>query len=303
MQGPNQFDRLPRDVIIYMALTMELPELYKYCRLSTRFNQAVCNNPQFWENRLESTYGITKDMIRYSPRYGSNPKEYYEILRKMLLEAGDDLSKKLETAAQYGIFDLVVDILKSGENLDIDGAVVNALMTKRFDIAKYILEKSKNLDGKMLGFFLLWANNAEFAKYLIDKGADLKYNHMAMGHVGGSIVSIGDVDLLKYAMSKGLKIGFVYLPTAVHTGNLDMIKFILDNVPDDGVRSLYSQSLALIAASKMGSLDILKYLLDTGAISEEALRGWARSLGRVTIRKMSPDIREYLLQKRLIRVN
>ena len=68
----NEFDQLPNDVIISLALMMDLPEIINFCRSSKRFNRVVCDNYVFWMNKLNKEYPfINISIIR---------KEYYKKL-------------------------------------------------------------------------------------------------------------------------------------------------------------------------------------------------------------------------------
>jgi hypothetical protein len=41
------FSRLPNDVIVKMALTLELPEILRLCGTEKRFNKIICENKNF----------------------------------------------------------------------------------------------------------------------------------------------------------------------------------------------------------------------------------------------------------------
>ena len=43
---------LPRDVVIYMATKLNLPELYNLCLTNSKFNKLICSNEMFWMNKL-----------------------------------------------------------------------------------------------------------------------------------------------------------------------------------------------------------------------------------------------------------
>ncbi len=66
----DQFEKVPSDIIRYMALVMDLPELLSLCRTSKRFNREICENVGYWRERL------AKDFDTESP----NPKRLYEKL-------------------------------------------------------------------------------------------------------------------------------------------------------------------------------------------------------------------------------
>ena len=43
----SQFDRLPNDVIVYLAFDYDLPTIVAFCRSSKRFNKLICQNNNF----------------------------------------------------------------------------------------------------------------------------------------------------------------------------------------------------------------------------------------------------------------
>ncbi len=72
----NQFERLPPDVIIYMAMNMDLPEILSFCLLSKRFDGIICQNKDFWLHRLINDYEV--DVSEIPSHY--TPKMYYEYM-------------------------------------------------------------------------------------------------------------------------------------------------------------------------------------------------------------------------------
>ena len=94
---------LPRDVIITIALTMDLPEILSWCNTSKRFNDILCLNNTFWYNKLKHDYDIdykakyeVKLYVPVNPNvkigpfklvvreYG--PRKYYEYIRESLID-------------------------------------------------------------------------------------------------------------------------------------------------------------------------------------------------------------------------
>ena len=49
---------LPVDILIMIALDMGTIEALKICRLSSKFNNAICNNANFWRRKIEKEYEI-----------------------------------------------------------------------------------------------------------------------------------------------------------------------------------------------------------------------------------------------------
>ena len=44
---------LPREVLIHIALQMDIPEVLSFCRLSQRIKRKVCDQPYFWKLLLK----------------------------------------------------------------------------------------------------------------------------------------------------------------------------------------------------------------------------------------------------------
>jgi hypothetical protein len=99
------FDTLPDDLIIKIALSMDLGEISSLCQTSVKFNQVVCENKQYWMNKMIRDYGLYyndyKTLINDSRTlYYSlinNPKKVYE------LAINSDLNK-LIGAAVYSMY-------------------------------------------------------------------------------------------------------------------------------------------------------------------------------------------------------
>ena len=63
----NYFAKLPKDIIIYIALLLEKPDIISYCKTSKKFDDTICQNKQFWVQKLERDFGVdyykTKKLI------------------------------------------------------------------------------------------------------------------------------------------------------------------------------------------------------------------------------------------------
>ena len=68
---------LPRDIIVYMALTMDIPEILSLCETSQKFNNIVCENKNFWISKLYKDYQIEYTDIK---SVLSDPKTLYQLL-------------------------------------------------------------------------------------------------------------------------------------------------------------------------------------------------------------------------------
>ena len=78
----NYFTKLPKDIIIYIALLLEKPDIISYCNISKKFDDTVCQNKQFWVQKLQRDFGIDY----YKTNKLVSPRVYYDIgiLKKKL---------------------------------------------------------------------------------------------------------------------------------------------------------------------------------------------------------------------------
>ena len=67
-------EKLNRDLIIKLALELDLPSLTKLCQTSRRVNEIVCENNIFWQNK---TYKEYPDLIGKFPK-DTNYKRLYQ---------------------------------------------------------------------------------------------------------------------------------------------------------------------------------------------------------------------------------
>lgn len=74
----DKFSELPNDVLIYMALNMDMAEIISLCRLSSRFNLGVCENPTFWISKLKKEYNLDFSEVK---SIVGNPREFYQALK------------------------------------------------------------------------------------------------------------------------------------------------------------------------------------------------------------------------------
>ena len=71
----NYFAKLPKDIIIYIALLLDKPDIMSYCNISEKFNNAVCQNKQFWVKKLKRDFNTDY----YKTNKLTSPRGYYDI--------------------------------------------------------------------------------------------------------------------------------------------------------------------------------------------------------------------------------
>jgi len=101
---------LPKDVLILLALEMDIEYVINLCKTSSIFNQKICKNEHFWKNKLFKDYEIEEDLhdakdeylsirndLKNNPQdilsYGINTENYKLV--KASLEWGADPNIKI----------------------------------------------------------------------------------------------------------------------------------------------------------------------------------------------------------------
>ena len=97
-------ETLPVDVLVMMALDMDTIEALRLCQTSTKLNQAICNNPNFWRQKLIRDFNV-----RFDQRDVKILREYYRLLYRGYLQGY--WSDSYLTARANGYSDLL-NILK-----------------------------------------------------------------------------------------------------------------------------------------------------------------------------------------------
>ncbi len=140
-------ERLPNDMVIYLALTMDLPEVISLCKLSQKFNRLVCNNNIFWQSKLRKDYNVSvNDPKKAKQRY--KEINYY-------VKAMPTFDILLNNAASRGDVDLVRIALDRGADMYYSTrfspmAIIYALEYKRIDVIKYLLSRGAVSNGNII---------------------------------------------------------------------------------------------------------------------------------------------------------
>jgi len=72
---------VPKDILVKLALDLDLPDLLNLCQVNKQINQKICASKDFWKQKLWKDYNLTSE----------NPKAVYENLDKcnqLLLKGG-----------------------------------------------------------------------------------------------------------------------------------------------------------------------------------------------------------------------
>lgn len=157
MNEVNQFDKLPKDVIVFMALNYDLVAITAFCQTNSRFNQLVCQNNNFWLQKLQKDFGLGQDNINNhrnnakltNPLTNPTPRTYYLYIDRMMENEPNIL---YFLALSMGDLTLVKMALDRGADIqytqmginmfDIDLPLIIAYKNEYYDIANYLLEQN-----------------------------------------------------------------------------------------------------------------------------------------------------------------
>ena len=93
-------NRVPDDVIMYMALVMDIPAVLKFCNSSPRFNRIICNNQKYWMNKLLNDFPEDFDQETIW-RYGPDFKRYYRSYAYNTIKINVVIDQYNEYAGEY----------------------------------------------------------------------------------------------------------------------------------------------------------------------------------------------------------
>jgi hypothetical protein len=73
-------ENLNKDVLILLALELDYMDIFKFCDTSSKINNIVCKNNNFWRNKLY------KDYPNYDFQQKHNAENYKKIYQQMVIE-------------------------------------------------------------------------------------------------------------------------------------------------------------------------------------------------------------------------
>ena len=93
-------ENLHKDVLIMLALDLELTDLFNLCQTNKRFNTILCKNDNFWKQKYILLFGLE---YYQSQKIKNHKKEYLNLLFKtnknidfihnILLQIGEAITK------------------------------------------------------------------------------------------------------------------------------------------------------------------------------------------------------------------
>jgi hypothetical protein len=198
------WDHLPADVIIKFALDMDIREITNLCSVSKRFNKSICDNNDFWVNKLAVDYDMNY-LDFNNPRQRSyysvvdTPKEFYKKIHKI-----ENLDRQRDAYKYTGYNIKLIDyyLNKIGER---SSAMIEAGklsdVRQSIKVINHLHGLGESLDGAMNSAIV--TNNQYLMDYIEDvvKGTD-KYNDIIIAAAQGAAI-IGNVKLLNEILKKG----------------------------------------------------------------------------------------------------
>jgi hypothetical protein len=138
---------LPKDILIHLALEYDLPTVLSFCSTSKRMNEIICLNDNFWYNKIQKDFGLTRtEVLKRLRKSEQTPRKYYEeIYREINLYSS--INGFYSGAIAIGRLDLVKIALFKGANINYKSSetiylpLVRALIFKHDKIFDYLLEK------------------------------------------------------------------------------------------------------------------------------------------------------------------
>ena len=233
----NRFTKVPNDILIYMALSYDLPEILSLCRSSQRFNNIICLNQLFWMKKIANDFPIFRSTKMYQNipmKYKLNKvfdyKSYYKYIITKL--RNENYNQLLIDSSKNDDMILVKLSLEKGADIHVNNNEPLKVAGKNghFNIIKFLVENGANVQDDVLGS-AIWRGNLDIVKYLVNHGADVHERN----------------DLT--------------LAWASSSGNLNIVKYLLDH----GVDIHANDDMAISWASSQGHLNVVKYLVSRGA--------------------------------------
>ncbi len=173
---PETLSKLPRDMIVYIALNMDLPEILNLCQTNTRLNETICKNRNFWIQRLLQDYNLEylKAVVN-----NESPRDFYIRINKIYTDSTPN--SRLSVFAVYGSLYLVERAISEGANYYFIG-VAEASKKNHKEIVMYLLKQlqlkgdfHRNIYEEVLNNGMIWAidnNNIDLADNLLEIGGN-----------------------------------------------------------------------------------------------------------------------------------
>lgn len=190
-------EELPIDVINYLAIDMNISDVINLCKTSKKFQDNICNNKNYWINRLKRDYDIA-----YEQSFG-DPKTLYIDVKKYFSKLNQiyDINKILEIAAENGNINMIrIAIIKGADvnRYELEYPMFNEKMIELF--YKNVTESPEAITNAVLG------GHVESLKYLLPL-LKRQLTKKQLNNLLGLAVEYGGIKMVRYLM-EDMKIKF-----------------------------------------------------------------------------------------------
>lgn len=289
--------------VIRAAINSYIPSLRKYFNVEAAKPEDI-DFPEFVKLYDEHVYNSCKEGQHdclYKFAEEGNIRAIRTILNKVDpgWELDTNIFNALKPAVRNGYFDIVVALVKKLDpDLDVgmkeeefSNLLYIAAYTNNIKIINYFIEQGAGLYAGLVG--AAEGNHHDLMDYFFSK-IDDKYN--GWQSVLNGAASGGHLDLVKQALKVLTKVQNKEtlfdiksilnhsLVNASKLGHLDVVKFLIEHGATDPFNA------GLIHAAKAGHLDVVKFLLETDPQDINKALGAAASSGH-------KDIIDYLIEK------
>ena len=100
-------EQLPRDVLVYMAMMLDLPDILSLCNSNSKFNEKVCNNEQFWYNKIRQDYPDINNLDKYGSTYRQIYRNIKYPIEIKLVITVDELDGSNVTGSTFVVMDKI----------------------------------------------------------------------------------------------------------------------------------------------------------------------------------------------------
>ena len=215
--------RLPNDLIINIALELDLPDLIKWCSLNKKFNNITCDNDTFWMNRYRKDFGQIK-----KPTWKTSYITTLRLTPEELVYQGikyDDI-ELISVGLNRGY-----DINDPGYLYEIPPLLYASEEESSLKTIKYLVEQGADIsiDDYYPLYMAAATNKLDVVKYLHEQGSDINANH-SIYHTNQTPLVIasrdGHLDVVKYLVGQGAGPIDQALELARLNDQLDVIKYL-----------------------------------------------------------------------------
>lgn len=204
MQNKN-WDVLDKNLIVQIALDLDLPDILRTCQVNKRFNEAVCDSDNFWYKRL------IKDYPDFKPDGVEGSKGKYELLSKPPLGGFSSSSFPIREAASKEFEDLVSYYINKGSGYGMKKDFIQAVNGAASSGNLRLVHKYFDSDNEYPEYILtnilrnaVEGGNINVVNYLIKNTNDEKnVLYTAMSAVIDDAARLGHLNIVELLIKKG----------------------------------------------------------------------------------------------------